>query len=65
MKKNGYEKLKTQLSSIVLEIPGLRKINLVSRFVASKGNIFESFDCQNKNIQILLLTKNKGLKTKK
>ena len=33
--------------------------------MASKDNILESADCQNKNSQILLLTKNKGLKTKK
>ena len=31
-KKNGYEKLKTQLSSIVLEIPGLRKNQLSKSF---------------------------------
>ena len=49
-KKNRYKKL---------------KINLVSRFVVSKDNIFESVNCQNKNIQILLLTNVKDGKLKK
>ena len=49
-KKNRYKKL---------------KINLVSRFVVSKDNIVESVNCQNKNIQILLLTNVKDGKLKK
>ena len=69
-KKHRCKKLKTQLSSFGLEITGLTKnqLNLVSRFVARKGNIFESADCQKKKKKkkkkYFTSNKNKGLKTK-
>ena len=66
-KKHRCKKLKTQLSSFGLEITGLTKNQLSKSFVARKGNIFESADCQKKKIKKksdFPSHKNKGLKTK-